>query len=136
MPFGLKNAGATYQRSMSAIFHYMLHECLEDYVDDIVVKSKQADNHINDLKKVFSQCHKYKLRMNPLKWAFGVSSGKFLGFMVHRKGIDLDPTKTKTIKDMEPPKSMKQLKSFLGRVSYSKNSFQLCPSYSSHSSTY
>ncbi|OMP00330.1 reverse transcriptase [Corchorus capsularis] len=79
VPFGLKNAGATYQRAMTAIFHDMLHECVEDYVDDIVVKSKKAADHLTDLRKVFERCRKYNLRMNPLKCAFGVTSGKFLG---------------------------------------------------------
>lgn len=64
MPFGLKNAGATYQCVMMYIFHDMMHGCLEDYVDDIVVKSKQVDQHINDLRRVFSRCRKYNLRMN------------------------------------------------------------------------
>lgn len=75
----------------------MMHGCLEDYIDDIVVKSKEVDQHIDDLRRVFNRCRKYKLRMNPLKCVFGVSSGKFLGFTVHRKGIDLDPTKAKAI---------------------------------------
>lgn len=56
--------------------------------------------------------------MNSLECAFRVSLGKFLGFTVHRKGIDLDPAKTKAIEGMEPPKSTKQLESFLGKVSY------------------
>lgn len=96
----------------------MLYWCLEDYVDNIVVKLREVEPHINDLRRVFTRCRKYRLRMNPLKCAFGVSSGKFLGCIVHRIGIDLDPTKAKAIKEMEPPKSRKQLKSFLGRVSY------------------
>lgn len=78
MPFSLKNAGATYKRAMTAIFHDMMHGCLEDYIDDIVVKSKEVDQHVDDLRKVFTRCRKYKLRMNPLKCAFGVSSEKFL----------------------------------------------------------
>lgn len=111
MPFSLKNAGATYQRAMTAIFYDMMHGCLKDYVDVIVVKSKEVDQHVDDLRKVFARCRKYKRRMNPLKCAFGVSSGIFLGFTVHRQGIDLDPTKAEAIRDMEPPKSTKQLKS-------------------------
>jgi len=73
MPFGLKNAGATYQRAMTAIFHDMMHRELEDYVDDIVVKSKTRKSHIRTLKRVFERCRRYKLRMNPLKCAFGVA---------------------------------------------------------------
>ena len=95
--FGLKNAGATYQWTMTAIFHNMMHQELEDYVDDIMVKSKKREKHVQVLKKVFERGGTFKLRMNPLKCAFGVSSGKFLGFLVHRRGIDVDPTKATAI---------------------------------------
>lgn len=104
MPFRLKNAGATYQRAMTAIFHDMMHDCIKDYVDGVVVKSKESSQHIDDLRRVFIRCKEYKLKMNPLKCAFGVSSGKFLGFVIHHKGIDIDPTKAKLIQDMSPPK--------------------------------
>ncbi|OMO94091.1 reverse transcriptase [Corchorus capsularis] len=114
MSFGLKNAGATYQRAMTAIFHDMMHVCIEDYVDDIVVKSKRVSDHFSDLRRVFERCRKYKLRMNPLKCAFGVTSGKFLGFMVHRKGIDVDPAKVTAIRELAPPINQKQLKSLMG----------------------
>jgi hypothetical protein len=79
-PFGLKNAGATYQRTMTAMFHDMMHHEIEDYVDDIVVKSKTREDHFGILKKVFKRCQLYKLKMNPFKCAFGVSASKFLGF--------------------------------------------------------
>ena len=83
MPFGLKNASVTYQRAMTAIFHDMVHQELEDYVNDIVVKSRRREEHFHVLRKVFERCRAFKLRMNPFKCAFGVSSGKFLGFLVH-----------------------------------------------------
>ena len=87
MPFSLKNAGAMYQRTMTVIFHDMMHKETEDYVDDIVVKSKI-------LEQVFERCRKYKLRMNPMKCAFGVSIGKFLGFLVHHRGISVGFSKS------------------------------------------
>ena len=118
MPFRLKNAGVTYQRAMTTIFHDMMHQELEDYMDDIVVKSKKREVHFYVLKKVFQRCRAFKLRMNPLKCAFGVSSGKFLGFLVHSRGIDVDPAKATTIATMRPPVTVKELKSFLGKVSY------------------
>ena len=118
MPFGLKNAGATYQRAMTAIFHDMMHQELEDYVDDIVVKSKKRGEHFYVLRKVFERCRAFKLRINPLKCAFGVSSGKLLGFLVHSKGIDVNPAKATAIVTMRPPATMKELKIFLGKVSY------------------
>ncbi|KAK9901410.1 hypothetical protein M0R45_002151 [Rubus argutus] len=94
MPFGLKNAGATYQRAMTAIFHDMMGKEVEDYVDDLVVKSKTRGEHWSTLRKVLSRCRLYNMRMNPKKCSFGVSSGKFLGFIVHRRGIDVNPDKT------------------------------------------
>ena len=117
MPFGLKNAGATYQRAMTAIFHDMMQQELENYVDDIVVKSKKREEHFYVLRKVFKRCRAFKLRMNPLKCAFGMSSEKFLGFLVHNRGIDVDPTKATVIATMWLPVTVKELKSFLGKVS-------------------
>ena len=70
MPFGLKNASATYQRAMIAIFHDMMHREIEDYVGDIAVKSKARENRFDVLRKVFERCCLYKLRMNPFKWCF------------------------------------------------------------------
>ena len=77
IPFGLKNAGATYQRTMTAMFHDMMHKEIEDYVDDIVVKSKKREDHLETLRKVFDRCRLYKLKMNPLKCAFGVVDTSF-----------------------------------------------------------
>jgi hypothetical protein len=118
MPFGLKNTRATYQRSMTAMFHDMMHREIEDYVDDIVVKSKKREDHLAVLRKVFERCHVYKLKMNPLKCAFGVSTSKFLGFLVHQCGIDVDLTRASAIATMKPPTTHKELKSFLGKLSY------------------
>ncbi|KAM3016254.1 hypothetical protein FF2_000296 [Malus domestica] len=90
MPFGLKNAGATYQRAMQKIFNDMLHKNVECYVDYVVVKTKKRSDHLKDLRVVFERLRKYNLKMNPLKCAFGVTSGKFLGFIVKHRGIEVD----------------------------------------------
>ena len=103
---------------MSAIFHDMMHQELKDYMDDIVVKSKRREENFYVLKKVFERCRAFKLIMNPLKCAFGVSSRKFLGFLVHSRRIDVDPAKPMTIATMRPPITVKELKNFLGKVSY------------------
>ena len=103
---------------MTTIFHDMMHEEMEDYVDDIVVKSKTRTGHLRVLEQVFERCRKYKLHMNPMKCAFGVSVGKFLGFLVHHKAISVDPAKVTTIATMKRPATMRELKSLLGRVSY------------------
>ncbi|MDF3675428.1 reverse transcriptase family protein, partial [Enterobacter hormaechei] len=93
MPFGLKNAGATYQRAMTAIFHDLIHSILEDYVDDILVKSHTFMDHLVDLEKVFDRLAKYHLMLNPKKCIFGVTSAKLLGFIVSKRGIEIDPKK-------------------------------------------
>jgi hypothetical protein len=85
--------GATYQRAMNLIFHDLLGIIVEVYIDDIVVKSAGDDSHLADLRLAFEKMRRYKLNMNPLKCAFGVSAGKFLGFIVHEKGIEIDPKK-------------------------------------------
>ncbi|KAK4407729.1 Retrovirus-related Pol polyprotein from transposon [Sesamum angolense] len=81
MPFGLKNVGVTYQRLVDKIFRPQLGRNIEVYVDDILVKSKEARNHVEDLEEAFAVIRKYRLKLNPRKCAFGVSGGRFLGFM-------------------------------------------------------
>ncbi|KAA0062537.1 uncharacterized protein E6C27_scaffold79G00080 [Cucumis melo var. makuwa] len=118
MPFGLKNAGATYQRAMQKVFDDMLHKYVECYVDDLVVKSKRRQDHLKDLKVVFDRLRKYQLRMNPLKCAFGLTSGKFLGFIVRHRGIEIDQSKIDAIQKMPRPKSLHDLRSLQGRLAY------------------
>ena len=118
MLFGLKNAGVTYQRTITAIFHDMMHKEMEDYLDDILDKSKTRIGHLQVLKQVFKRCREYKLRMNPMKCAFEVSAGKFLWFLVHHRGISVDPAKATAIATMKRPTTVRELKSFLGKVSY------------------
>ncbi|KAI5343556.1 hypothetical protein L3X38_011432 [Prunus dulcis] len=122
MPFGLKNAGATYQRAMTAVFHDMMGKEVEDYVDNLVVKSKTKESHQEVLRRVLEKCRLYGLKMNPKKCAFGVSSGKFLEFQVHLRGIDVDLEKTRTLNSLAPPRNLKELKSFIGRLSYIRRS--------------
>ncbi|KAA0066956.1 uncharacterized protein E5676_scaffold595G00600 [Cucumis melo var. makuwa] len=118
MPFGLKNVGATYQRAMQRIFDDMLHKHIECYVDDLVVKSKKKCDHLKDLKLVLDRLRKYQLRMNPLKCAFGVTSGKFLGFIVRHRGIEVDHSKIDTIQKMPSRKNLHELRRLQGRLAY------------------
>jgi hypothetical protein len=97
MTFGLKNAGATYQRAMNLIFHDFLRNLMEVYIDDVVVKSVGFEEHMTDLTLSLERM-KYGLQMNPLKCAFGVTSGRFLGFIVHEHGIQIDPKKIESIR--------------------------------------
>ena len=109
MPFGLKNAGATYQRAMNAIFHDLIGTTVEVYIDDVVVKSKSRRTHLDDLRQAFLRMRRHHLKMNPAKCAFGVSAGNFLGFLVHHRGIEIDENKARAILSAPPPTTKKQL---------------------------
>ena len=111
MPFGLQNAGATYQCAMTVIFDDLIHQSMECYIDDLVVKTPEREHHQEDLRVVFERLHKYQLKMNPLKCAFAVQSGVFLGFIVRYRGIEIEPKKIKAILKMHPPENSKELKS-------------------------
>ncbi|GAA0173342.1 hypothetical protein LIER_41507 [Lithospermum erythrorhizon] len=111
MPFGLKNAGATYQRAMERIFDDMLHKNVECYMDNLVVKSVKRKDHPKDLRVVFERLMRYQLTMNPFKCAFGVTSGKFLGFVVHRHGIEIKQAKIEAIVALAEPRNIHELKS-------------------------
>ena len=89
LTFGLKNAGATYQRAMNYIFYKLIGRIVEIYIDDVVVKSKGYNEHLADLREALECTRKYGLKMNPNKCAFGVSARQFLGFMVHERGIEI-----------------------------------------------
>ena len=91
MPFGLKNAGATYQRMITKMFELILEKTMDTYIDDMVVKSKKESNYIRDLIEVFTILRRHKLKLNATKCAFGVSSGKLLGHLVTRRGIEANP---------------------------------------------
>jgi hypothetical protein len=93
MTFGLKNAGATYQRAMNLIFRDLLGIVLEIYIDDAIVKSDSMDNQLANLCLALERMRRYGLKMNPLKCAFDVSADKFLGFSIHEHGIEIDPMK-------------------------------------------
>ena len=91
MLFGLKNAGSTYQRMMTRMFEPQLGKNIEIYVDDMVVKSKVVSGHLGDLGGIFDVLRRHKLRLNASKCSFGVGSGKFLGYMVTHRGIEVNP---------------------------------------------
>ncbi|KAL0445436.1 UNVERIFIED_CONTAM: Ribonuclease HI [Sesamum latifolium] len=116
MPFGLKNAGATYQRLVDKIFQPQLGRNMEVYMDDMLVKSKEAHHHVEDLNETFSVLRRYRLKLNPEKCALGVSGGPFLGFMVTQWGIEANLDKIKAIIDMRPPASIYEVQRLTGRI--------------------
>jgi hypothetical protein len=109
MPFGLKNAGATYQRLVNKMLEKQMGRNVEVYVDDMLVKSVHAPDHVSDLKETFDTIRRYEMKLNLSKCTFGVSSGKFLGYLVSRRGIEANPEKVRAILEMQPPRTMKQL---------------------------
>ena len=104
MPFGLKNAEATYQRLVNHMFHPQIGRNVEVYVDNMLVKSLDKGKHLDDLQETFDTLRQYNMKLNPNKCAFGVSSGKFLGFMVSHRGIEANPDKIQAILDIKPPR--------------------------------
>ena len=117
MPFGLKNAGATYQRLVNKMFSAQIGRNMEVYIDDMLVKSKEEPTHLDDLKQTFTTLRQYQMKLNPSKCAFGVASGKFLGFMVSQRGIEANPEKVKAILNMTSPKTVKEVQKLTGRIS-------------------
>ena len=109
MPFGLKNAGATYQRLVNHMFHPQIGRNVEVYVDDMLVKSLDEKKHLDDLQETFDTLRRYNMKLNPSKCAFEVSSGKFLGFVVSYRGIEANPNKIQAILNMESPKNVKEV---------------------------
>ena len=118
MPFGLKNTGATYQRAKVMLFHDMMHKEIEVYVDDLIAKSREDESHVENLRKLFKRLRKLQLKLNLAKCTFGVTSGKLLGFIVSRKGIEVDPDKVKAIQNLPPPCTQKEVRVFFGRLNY------------------
>ena len=103
---------------MNLIFHDLLGVILEVYIDDVVVKSDANESHIADLRLAFERMRKYGLKMNPLKCAFGVSARRFLGFIIHQHGIEIDPKKIEAIQKVQAPTCKKDMQKFLGKVNY------------------
>ena len=118
MTFGLKNAGATYQRAMNYIFHDLIGKLVEIYIDDVVVKSKSAGGHLEDLRQVLERTRRFGLKMNPKKCAFGVSAGQFLGFLVHEWGIEIGLKSQEAVKTMKPPTTKKSCRSSLVKLTF------------------
>ena len=116
MPFGLKNTGATYQRLMNQMFQKQIGTTMEVYIDDMLVKSTTAELHIAHLSEAFQILRNYNMKLNPAKCAFGVSAGKFLGFIVNHRGIEANPDKIKVILNMPSPSSIKEVQRMTGRI--------------------
>ena len=109
MSFGLKNAGATYQRLVNRMFQKQIGTTMEVYIDDMLVKSTTPELHIAHLSEVFQILRNYNMKLNPAKCAFGLSAGKFLGFIVNHRGIEANLDKIKAVLDMPSPSGIKEV---------------------------
>jgi hypothetical protein len=114
MPFSLKNAGATFQRLMRKALGAQMGSNAEAYINDIIVKTRESHTFIEDLEETFANLRRVNIKLNPAKCAFGVPSGKLLGFLVSHRGIEANPDKVKAIEEMRPPRNLKEMQRLAG----------------------
>ncbi|KAK1415619.1 hypothetical protein QVD17_31402 [Tagetes erecta] len=116
MPFGLKNAGATYQRLIDQAFAEQIGKNVEAYVDDLVIKSQTEDDIVSDMEETFRNLRKINMKLNPAKCSFGFEEGKFLGHIVDKQGIKANPSQIQAVLDMKSPQTKKQVQSLAGKI--------------------
>ena len=116
MPFGFKNAGATYQRLMNKMFTHQIGRNVQVYVDDMLVKGLRENDHLDDLQETFNTFRLYNMKLNPNKCMFEVTIGKFLGFMVSQRGIEVNPEKVRAIMELGPLGTVKEVQSLNGKI--------------------
>ena len=109
MTFGLKNAGSTYQRLVNKVFKPLIGHTMEVYVDDMNTKSREPKDHVRHLEETFELLRRYEMKLNPEKCVFGVSSSKFLGYLVSHRGIEANPEKIKAVIEMRSPRLVKEV---------------------------
>ena len=112
MPFGLKNAGATYQRCMQKCLQEQIDRNVHAYVDDVVVKTKEKIP--DDLRETFTNLRRFRMKLNPAKCTFGVPAGQLLGYLVSQRGIEANPEKISALEKMELPQCLKDVQKFTG----------------------
>ncbi|GJV43678.1 reverse transcriptase domain-containing protein [Tanacetum coccineum] len=116
MPFGLRNAGATYQRLVDKTFHGQIGRNLKVYVDDLVIKSRMQDEVVRDIEETFRTLRKINMKLNPKKCTFGVEEGMFLGYQVNTKGIKICPNKVDAVLSLQSPKCLKDVQKLNGKL--------------------
>ncbi|XP_071739546.1 uncharacterized protein [Rutidosis leptorrhynchoides] len=116
MPFGLKNAGATYQRLVDKVFHKQIGRNLEAYVDDMVIKSPEESTLLKDIQETFDTLRTVNMKLNPKKCSFGVEEGKFLGYYITKKGILPNPEKVDKLQQLKTPTTVKEMQSLNGKL--------------------
>lgn len=118
MPFGLINAGATFQRAMNSSFKDLRDKIIVIYLDDLTVYSKRRKHHLRDLEKVLERCRQHGISLNPTKSIFFIEEGKLLGHIVSKEGVKIDPERVKAIQKLVLPTNRSDLKSFFGQINF------------------
>ncbi|GKB43446.1 reverse transcriptase domain-containing protein, partial [Tanacetum coccineum] len=116
MPFGLRNAGATYQRLVDKAFHKQIGRNLEVYVDDLVIKIHTEDEIVRDIEETFKTLREINMKLNPKKCTFGVEEGMFLGYKVNSKGLKVCPDKVDAVLSLPSPKCLKDVQKLNGKL--------------------
>jgi hypothetical protein len=116
MPFGLKNAGATYQRMIQNYLGSQIGRNIQVYIDDVVITTRKEESLITDLRVNFNNLYRYKLKLNPTKCSFGVPAGQLLGFLVSARGIEANPEKIQAILTMGKPTKLHHVQQLAMRV--------------------
>ena len=116
MLFGLKNAGATYQQLVNKIFKDQLGRNMEAYVNDMLLKSQTTPDRIADLQETFNTLHRFQMKLNPAKYAFKVTTSKFLKFMILQRGIEVNPEKIKVILEMMLSRTIEEVQYLTSKV--------------------
>jgi hypothetical protein len=118
IPFGLSNAGATFQRAMQIAFDDFISKIIHIYIDDLTVYSKNRSYHFGHLRKILMRCRKFVISLNPYKSIFGVTEGNLLGHIVSYSGISIDPERINAILNLPAPTSKKEVQSFMGVINF------------------
>ena len=116
MPFGLKNAGATYQHMIQTCLEKQIGKTFEAYVDDVVIKTRHIETLIDDLRLTFDNLRVYDIKLNPEICVFGVPAGKLLGFIISNTGIEANPAKIQALSQLAKPTDLKQVQKLTGCV--------------------
>jgi hypothetical protein len=134
MPEGLENVGSTFAKMTNIVLGLQLQKSIIAYVNDIVVMSKNEEDHIADLKETFANLREAGLKLNPDKCVFGVSRGKVLGCIIGPKGIQANPEKMKAIISMVEPSTKKEVQKLNGRIAALNRFILKSENAASHSS--
>jgi hypothetical protein len=118
MPFGLSNAGATFQRAMQIYFDDLIEKIIQIYLDDLTVYSKNRSDHFGHLRKILMRWRKFNISLNPSESIFRVTKGKILGHIVSYSGINIDPERIVVILNLPSPTSKKEVQAFMDVINF------------------